>query len=331
MSPVREPRPGAGAALPRDVAAWVPQGLVDHLARHVPGPGMPDGTQWLGTLPRLLRELQEQWDLRVTAPPWHGHTSLVLPVDSPTGPAALKLSWPHPEARDEHRVLGAWGGAGAVRLLAAAPSQWTLLLERLDPRDLSGPPVGVLESCEQIGLLAATLDRPAPPWVSLRAGAFLHTLVADIDAVRAGPQARALPRSLLERGRGLATELAAEPGIDARLVHSDLHQENVLWRPDPGEWVAIDPQTIAADPAWVVAPALWNRWEEAVAAHDTRLHLNLRLEVLCEAAGLDPDRARALTELRMLRNALWDVQEEPPTLARDLTRHITLVKAFQPA
>lgn len=307
----------------------VPQGLIDHVLTHVPAPGMTDGADWLPGLPRLVQELLAQWDLRVSGPPRHGYAALVLPVEGAGEPAVLKVVWPHPEAREEHRTLRLWGGDGAVRLLRADPPRWGLLLERLDPRDLNGPPVRVLESCEVIGALAAQLDRPAQPW-ALRASDHLRDLVADIDALSRGPHAGDLPRRLLEHGRGLAVELSQEPGIDARLVHSDLHQENVLWRTDPGQWVAIDPQTISADPAWVVAPALWNRWAEATAAHDTRVHLNLRLEVLCEAAGLDPDRARAFAQVRMLRNAVWEVQEGTAT-TESLTRHVTLIKAFAPA
>lgn len=316
--------------LPRAVTDLVPQGLVEHVLGHVPAPGYANGQDWLLMVPELVHDLLAQWDLQVTSPATHGYTALVLPVTGPRGPAVLKVSWPHPEARDEHRTLGAWGGRGAVNLLAADPSRWALLLEPLDPRNLNEPPVGVLESCEEIGRLAGILDRPAPPWTTLRASDHLATLVADLDALRTGNHAGALPRRLLERGRSLASDLAAEPGINGRLVHSDLHQENVLWRPEPGEWVAIDPQTIAADPAWVVAPALWNRWSEAVAAHDTRVHLGLRLDVLCEAAGLGPDRARVFAEIRMLRNAVWDIQEGTAT-TDSLTRHVTLIKAFQPA
>lgn len=315
--------------LPRAVTDLVPAGLIQRLRQHVPAAGYISGEQFLPTLPRLVQELLEDWGLTVTGPACHGYAALALPVDGADEAAVLKVVWPHPEARDEHRSLRVWAGVGAVRLLAADPSRWALLLERLDPRDLNGSPVGVLDSCEILGRLAATLDRPAPPWTALRAGDHLQELVSDLDTLRKGPHAGALPRRLLDRGRAVATDLAAEPDIDARLVHSDLHQENVLWRPDPGEWVAIDPQTIAADPAWVVAPALWNRWDEAVAAYDTRVHLNLRLEILCEAAGLDPDRARAFTEVRMLRNAVWDVQEDTAT-AESLTRHVTLIKAFQP-
>lgn len=315
--------------MPRAVSDLVPRGLIDHVLGHVPGPGCPRGIDWLPTVPRLVEELLQQWGLWVSGPVQHGYTALVIPVDGAAEPAVLKVVWPHPEGRQEHRSLRVWDGLGAVRLLAADPSRWALLLERLESRDLRGPTVGVLDSCEIVGRLAATLDRPGPPWAALRASDHLQELLSDLDALRDGPQARALPRRLLDRGRALATDLSAEPDIDARLVHSDLHQENVLWRPDPGEWVAIDPQTIAADPAWVVAPALWNRWDEAVAAYDTRVHLNLRLDVLCEAAGLDPDRARAFTEVRMLRNAVWDVQEGTAT-PESLTRHVTLIKAFQP-
>lgn len=316
--------------LPRRVTELVPQGLIDLVLSHVAGPDQVPGADWLPTVPRLVEDLLRDWGLTVTGPARHGYTSLVLPVSGAAEPAVLKVVWPHPEGQDEHRSLRTWNGVSSVRLLAADPARWALLLESLDPRDLSGPPVSVLDSCEEIGRLAAALDRPAPPWVTLTASGRLRELVADLEALRTGPHAGAMPRRLVERGLGLAAELAEEPDIDARLVHSDLHQENVLWRPDPGEWVAIDPQTIAADPTWVVAPAIWNRWDEAAAAHDVRTHLNLRLDVLCEAAGLDADRARPVTELRLLRNAVWEIQEDQAN-AESLTRHVTLIKAFQPA
>ncbi|WP_420114982.1 aminoglycoside phosphotransferase family protein [Pseudactinotalea sp.] len=317
--------------LPRAVTDLVPPGLIERVRQHVPAPGDPSGTEWLLTVPRLVEELVGAWALRVTGAAAHGNASLVLPVEGAGGPAVLKVAWPHPEIRDEHRALSIWSGSGAVRLFAADPSRSALLLERLDPQDLGGPPVTVLDSCEELGRLAATLDRPAPPWLHQRASDHLRALAADIETLRAGPHAHALPRRLLDRGRSLALDLAADTGIDARLVHADLHHHNVLWRPDPGEWVAIDPHPLAADATWVVAPALWNRWEEAAGAYDIRIHLNFRLDLICGAAGLDPDRARAVSELRILRNAVGDVQTQPPDLADALTRHVTIIKALQPA
>lgn len=309
--------------------ALVPQGLRDLVVHHVTNPGMPSGPSWLNTLPRLVDELLDAWDLRIDGDARHGNAALVLPVQRRDGtPAALKVVWPHEEGADEHRTLRAWAGHGAVRMLATDRSRWALLLERLDPsRDLRG--VEVLESCEQIGLLLGVLDRPAPPWAR-RASDHLAALVADIDALRATGTGRHFPRRMLDQGRALALDLAAHPGVDARLLHTDLHQENVLWRPHPGEWVAIDPQTMAADPAFGVAPALWNRWDEALAAHDLRAHLRVRLEVICAAGGIDPDRARPLSLVRMVRNAVWCLQSPTPRTDEDVTKMVTIIKALQP-
>lgn len=306
----------------------VPESFRALFSRHRPPPGSLDPEEWLDNLPAIVAETCERWGLRPDGPAGHGHAALVVAVRREDGsPAALKVSWPHDEAREEGRTLVLWGGHSAVRLLGADPHRWALLLEWLDPTDLTGVPV--LEHCETLGRLAGALDRPAPPWAP-RLSDHLHQLVDDIEALRGDPGAsQQFPRRLLDQAAGLASDLAGEPEIDARLVHTDLHQMNVLWRPDPGQWVAIDPKPMAADPAFVVAPALWNVWERTAAAHDIRTHLNLRLEVLCEAAGVDSDRARALSMVRMVRNALWDLRAPEPS-PDYVTRMVTICKALLP-
>lgn len=309
----------------------VPAGLRERVQQFPADPGMPSALEWLERLPGTAADMLQRWSLRVDGQAMHGCAALVLPVTRADGSAAvLKVVRPHLEAADERLSLRAWAGDGAVRLLAADPSRWALLLERLDhTRDLTS--VDVLESCTQIGRLLHRLDRPALPWAR-KASEHLAELVEDIDRFRsAGRASERLPRRMLDQARALATDLAAEPGVDARLVHTDLHHENALWRPDPGEWVAIDPQTMAAEPALAVAPVLWNRWDEAVRASDVRSHLNARLEVLCEAAGVDPDRARACSIVRLVRNVLWDLAGPRPTTEGDVTQIITIVKALQPA
>ncbi|MBZ2198920.1 aminoglycoside phosphotransferase family protein [Occultella gossypii] len=310
----------------------IPPGLREAVVRHVPDPGLPDGAAWLESLPRLVEEVLGQWRLRrdgPAGPALHGASSLVLPVRrGDDAPAMLKLVWPHAEGRTEHLALRAWDGAGAVRLLAADPGRWALLLERLEARDLNTE--SILDAAEELGRLSTRLDRPAPPWAP-RLSEHLRTLVADIDALRArDTRGTAFPRRLLEAGRALAVDLGSQEDVDARLVHADLHPGNVLWRPDPGEWVAIDAETMAADPAFALAPLLWNRWEQAQDAHDLRGHLQLRLDVACAGAGIDYDRARAFALVRCVRNAIWELDAtEHPGTAAEITRSITIIKALQ--
>ena len=51
----------------------------------------------------------------------------------------------------EHLALRAWGGNGAVQLLRADPRRFALLLERLEPRDLTT--IDALDACVLLDLL----------------------------------------------------------------------------------------------------------------------------------------------------------------------------------
>ena len=281
------------------------------------GPGV-DGDTWLARVPRLVEELLEQWGLEVDGPSRHGVCALVVPVRRAGEPAVLKVTWPHDEARHEHLVLRAWDGHGAVRLLAADPARWALLLERLEAdRDLHG--VSVDRACAQLGDLLRTLDRPALPMLPRLSD------WARRRAEKAATGAHGIPRRLVEQATALARELAQEPGTDARLVHTDLHYANVL-AAVRADWLAIDPKPMAAEPALAVAPALWNRWEEVVGSHDARRHLRRRLAIICEHAGIDEDRARAWTivrEVAMALDAARASDDDGVTVAVTITKAMT--------
>lgn len=270
------------------------------------GPGSPE---WRATLPRLLDVAARRWSLSDPEPSRYGECAVVVPCTSPSGPVALKLTWPHPEAQHEHLALRAWGGRGAVRLLAADIGDHTLLLERLDP-DRSLMDVDLLEACEVIGVLLRRLDRPALPQVG--------PLPVDDWRAALTSAGHHVPRRFTQQAAALLGHLA----VDERLVHSDLHFANVL----AGErepWLAIDPKPVTASPVYGVAPVLWNRWPEATAAHNLRTHLRLRLGIVAEAAGIDEDEALAWSFVRCVLNAVECAPDDPA-----LSRWITVAKAM---
>lgn len=285
------------------------------------GAGGVAGDDWLAALPGLVDRYLTEWDLRPDGDSWFGECALVVPVRRPDGEqAALKLTWPHLEARHEHLALRAWAGHGAVTLLAAAPPDQVMLLERLDgDRDLTTVPI--LEACEEIGGLFCLLDRPALPQLDTlahRAERWREQLAA------VGP---AVPRRLVDQARSTLEDLLADPA-PARLVHEDLHDMNVLAPLDParGTWIAIDPKPVAGEWAYAVAPIVWNREDAAARAHSLRTHVRLRAEVVADAAGLDLDRVQAWTLVRLTLNAVWAA--EYPDADRFRGRMIALAKAF---
>lgn len=283
----------------------------------------PDWAAFVDRLPRLARELVEEWRLEPDGEPTSGWCSLVLPVRRDGVPAVLKLGWPDPEHEHEALGLQRWGGDGAVRLLAADPHRWALLLERLHPTDLHS--VGDVEACEVVAGLYGRLHVPAPPQ--------LRPLTAYVarwtDELAALPRDAPVPHRMVEHAVSLARDLVTDEASTGTLVHTDLHDANVL-AADREPWLAIDPKPVSGDPHYEPAPMLWNRWDEVVASGDVRGTVRRRFHTLVDTALLDEDRARDWVVVRMLHNALWELQDHPDAPDRDwLTTCVTVAKAVQ--
>lgn len=305
----------------RDIARSIPARFQEQLEAR-PAEGYSTGAEWLRALPRLVADLAGRWELRATAPLRTGHGAIAVPCDGRLGPGVLEVGWPHEEAATEHLALRAWDGRGAVRLLAADPHHFALLLESADAdRDLCS--VDVDECSRVTGLLLRELDRPALPRVA--DGREIAPRWAE-QLQRYGEPA--LPRRVVERGVSAFRALAETAGDRQRLVHTDLHCGNVL-AATRSPWLAIDPKALNTLPEAAVAPMLWNRAEEALASGSPRNHLRRRLEICCETAGLDAPLAYELSLARVALNVAWDVEDGVPPGSEELTWMVTVAKAMQ--
>lgn len=260
----------------------------------LPGRG-PQWDAWIDRLPRLVRELLEDWSLTPDGPATHGYTALVVPVRTTGGrPAMLKVGWPHPEAEHEALALQHWHGRAAVQLLRADPHRWALLLERLDAEDLTD--LWDLDACGIVAGLYRQLHVPAPPQLRLLS----DQATRWVDELGALPKDAPLPRRMVEHARALARDFATDEASDGTLIHTDLHFANVLLDPAGDTWRAIDPKPLSGDPHYELAPMLWNRFDEY--AGREREAVRDRFFALVDGAELDEDRARDWVIVRMLVN-----------------------------
>jgi streptomycin 6-kinase len=295
-----------------------------------------EGRQWLGSLPGLLQDRLEQWQLEVDlAPgtmPWNGHGGLVVPVRRHDGsPAALKIAFPHDEAMVERHALALWGGRGAVALVASEAGSCAMLLERLDAgRTLAD--LGMDDAAQVWGGLVRQLGLTPdhrPEWrefgnIAARAEQWSDDFPADWEQL-----GRPFPRWLMEAALEVCQTRGAVGRRSARdvLVHADLHFLNILARPGtegmdgapaPAGYAAIDPQPLIGEPEFAVAPLLWNRLGDLPAVQAGPA-LHRRCTDFSTAAGLDPDVARQWGIAREVDNALWyAAQGHPGDLARSL-------------
>ena len=285
---------------------------------------------WLDALPRTCAEVVEEWELGHDGAPRHGNCSLVVPVRTPAGrPAALKLAFPHDENGHEHLALQHWHGNGAVRLLRADPQRSTMLLERLYPEDLSH--LWDVEACEVVASLYPRLHVPALPQ--------LRTLTSYVarwnDGLAGLGRDAPMPHRLVEQAVSLAGTFLTDGASVGRMIHGDLHYENVL-AADREPWLVIDPKPMSGDPHYEVAPLLWNRWSEMVDGPGLRVALRQRFHTVVDAAGLDEDRARDWVVVRAMHNAFWTVEDArredrapSPADRAWITTMVTVAKAVQ--
>lgn len=281
---------------------------------------------WLDRLPRLTRDLLDEWELRVDGTSSYGNCALVVPVlTADEQRAVLKVQFPHWEAETEHLALRAWAGNGAVQLLRADPRRFALLLERLHPRDLTT--IDALDACEIVGGTYKRLHSVAGPQYRTLSG----ELKRWVERFRKLPASAPVPHRYVEQAISLSEDFIADPATDGRLIHTDLHYENML-AADREPWLVIDPKPLSGDPHFEVAPLIWNRWDEVVAAADLRFAVRQRFYTAIDAAGLDQDRARDWVIVRQMLNVLWTLEDagSDESLPQDwLTRNIAIVKAIQ--
>lgn len=268
------------------------------------------GRAWIKALPQLAADRMDHWSLRRDGPPVCGAVALVLPVLLADGTAAvLKLQPIDEETVGEPVALHAWKGHGAVRLLRHDPGSGSMLLERLDAgRTLAGVPESV--ALETLSEILVRLNSVAAPAGIRR--------LSDIAAAMLDQVPRAVATwsdpagcRLIQSCAAAVEEVLPEPGD--RLLHWDLHYDNVLARPggpqpdgDRPSWVAIDPKPLAGDPGFELLPAMHNRWDDAVAGGSVRRAVRKRYDLMTEVIGLDRRRAAAWTLGRVLQNLLWE-------------------------
>ena len=269
------------------------------------------GPDWLDSSPARAARAVERWHLVLGEPFETGTAAWTAPAVTAAGAdVVVKLSYPHPEARDEAAALAAWHGVGAVEVLGADDDDWSLLLRRLRPgstlRDEHLPVV------EHLAIGAELLRRMAT--VPIPAGEPFEDLIEVADrlaTVAAERVDRLLPASPIAVDAGLcrhAVDLLSTLPVDAPrrgLAHGDLNPGNILRHDDaPHGWLAIDPKPVHGDLAWDPWPLLTQvgDWTVTVPA---AADLADRARLVADVTGLDAARMAAWCVARGVDSGLW--------------------------
>jgi len=294
------PAPAGGA--PQLSRPRIPAEFADRIAEQHGAAGVA----WIDSLPDVLDAHLESWAVVPDGPAMHGHDGVVLPVRRRDGsPAGLKVSWLEAGRCSEADALGAWDGRGAVRLLERDDAAGALLLEWVDPTRTVGE-LDRLAAAAVAGALCRRLAVPAPPglpgledvaarWVDELPGAWRRL-------------GRPFDRRWVDDAVATCRELG--PHQPRRLLHGNLRFGHIL-RAEREPWLAIDPNGMAGDPAYEVAPLLGQLCAGLAAEHDRRAAVRDRLAVFADSAGVDARRAGRWAHAYLVEQTLWCREHQP--------------------
>ena len=261
------------------------------------------GDAWLATLPDLLEQTAQRWNLTLSPAFDALSYNYVCPVRCADGSeAVLKLGVPDPELTSEIAALQLYAGRGTARLLQADAEKGALLLERLRPGRMLAD-IEDDDRATEIGAEAMkALWRPVPP----------ENHFLTIEGWAAGlkkiperfPQGSPLPQELVDLAENLFAELL--PSQTARKVlHGDFHHYNIL--SSDGGWLVIDPKGLLAEPEYEVTSFLRNPFDLVERPNALRV-TERRIAILCERLGFDRKRVRQWAIAHAVLSAWWDVE-----------------------
>ena len=288
-------------------ARWGMSIVVPTVLRHSVG-DEDAGPAWLASLPGLVERATLRWDLVVGEPFESGMAAWTAPATTGEGAdVVLKLSFPHPEARDEASALAAWNGSGAVELLEAHAEDQALLLRRLRPgtslRDAALPVENHLAIGAELARSMAAAQVPSgEPFRDLVQVASDLAVVTEARIARLVPKAPySVDVDLCRHAVDLFRTLPASAGR-CGLAHGDLNPGNILRGADG--WVAIDPKPVHGDLAWDPWPLLTQvgDWVDGVASPED---LAARTRLVAETTELDAARIASWCTARSIASGLW--------------------------
>lgn len=269
------------------------------------------GEKWLSELPEIVREIEENWAIKVGEPFENLSYHFVAPCKSKSGEAVLKIGFPEDDSLvfNEAETLKLYDGRGAVKFLKLDEKRLALLSERLRPgKTLAEFFRGREDDCVKIAI--ENLQK------IVRKTSEKHQFVSLDDWFAGLEKAEntAFPADKLKRARKFYEELSR---AETFLIHGDFHHENILTATrEP--FLVIDPKGVVGQIGYEISVFLNNHvW---ILKTDENLHEKARKAVFqfSEAFQIAPDVLKKWAYAQAVLSAWWTFEENGANWKKDL-------------
>jgi streptomycin 6-kinase len=218
-------------------------------------------------------------------------------------PVVLKVMREQGDEWRSGEVLDAFGGRGTVRVHDYV--EGAVLLERLNPGTRLAPLAMRGRDEKATEIIADVIQRmPHIPQ-------FVKAFVTVEDWGKGfsrylSTDDKQIPRSLVEQGQRMYARLC-ESQHDARLLHGDLQQYNVLYDNHRG-WVAIDPKGVVGEIEYEIGASLRNPNEDRELFASPKI-VARRLRRYESMLNINSDRVLKWGFAQAVLAAIWSVED----------------------
>jgi streptomycin 6-kinase len=268
------------------------------------------GEDWLTGFDELINHCVNKWQLKLL-PAKKLSYNFVAPVVFDNGSKAiLKLGIPGAGLLSEIATLKAFDGTGFCKLLDVESERGIMLLECVDP----GEPLNtLLDETPSTKIIAGLIkDIQVVNPVSDYSFQTADDWYKDLLHLHQGFGNEQVPDHLF-RGAIAAYHHIKSDNQEQRLLHGDLHHENILSAGND-RWKVIDPKGIIAETGCELIPFLMNDLEgKHIAAG-----ISERINVFSEELKMDRARIIYWGIFRSVLSAYWKIEDSMPITPKDL-------------
>lgn len=250
------------------------------------------GKQWLRSLPQIIKQLEDDWNITVRTAMTGGTHAFVAPADGKNGEQyAVKIDIPdmsEQEYMNEIRLLRIADGEGYVRIHRVNSGLRASLQERLGER-LKDKNYAIEKQIEILcSALVQTWKTPAEK-PNLPNGAdsvnWFRSFISESWQSLGKPCSEAVIRRAMEYLDAREARLNPEKYV---LVHGDVHNNNALESlTEPGTFKLIDPDGIFYEPGYDLG-VLMREWPEEYEENPIE-NARARCALLHRLTGADED------------------------------------------
>lgn len=271
--------------------------------------GQEKASIWLASLPSILADCAERWQLTILPPFPNLSYHYAAPAERADGtPVVIKACSPTSEFAEEAEALHLFQNGGMVRLLEVDEEREVILMERLLPGTLLASLVPEEDKRATL-ILAGVMKRIWRPVPTRHSFPTVEDWGSGLERLRPqynGGYGPFSPR-LVQEAQALFTELSAS-SPQHMLLHGDLHHENILLAGN--RWRAIDPKGVVGDPGYETGALFYNPWNWMATTPDPRKILARRVDRLAEELEMDRARIRGWGLAQSVLSAWWSVDND---------------------